>query len=105
MSDRVTELLAVPAWNTPKTTLETWVEALRAQGVVVEVERDPPGAWLEIRALRLRGYALSEGITLEAINFELAGPDPQPATRLLETAASSVGWELHEDDGNDDDGD
>lgn len=103
MSDRVTELLAVPAWNTPKTTLEAWVEALRAQGVAVEVERDPPGAWLEVRTLRLRGYALSEGIALEAINFELADPDPEPATRLLEAAAASVGWEIHADDEEDDD--
>ena len=103
MSDRVIELLAVPAWNTPKTTLDTWVEALRSQGAVVAVERDPPGAWLEVRALRLRGYALSEGIALEAINFELSDPDPEPATRLLDATAASVGWEIHADDEEDDD--
>lgn len=103
MSDNVLELLAVPAWNTPRTTLDAWVEALRAQGVTVEVERDPPGAWLEVRSLRLRGYALSEGIALEAINFELADPDPAPATRLVQTAAEALGWEVHADDDEQDD--
>lgn len=97
------ELLAVPAWNTPPTTLDAWADALKAQGVGVQVERDPPGAWLEVGSLRLRGYALSEGIKLEAINFELSDPDPAPATRLLETVAAALGWEVHadEDDGDD----
>ncbi|MDR3634629.1 MAG: hypothetical protein P4L84_12560 [Isosphaeraceae bacterium] len=99
------ELLAVPAWNTPPSTLDAWTEALRAQGVAVNVERDPPGAWLEVASLRLRGYALSEGLKVEAINFELSDTDSGPATRLLEAVAASLGWEIHpdEDDETDED--
>lgn len=99
------ELLAVPAWNTPTITLDAWVDALKAQGVAVAVERDPPGAWLEMGSLRLRGYALSEGIKLEAINFELSDPDPAPATRVLEAVAVALGWEIHPDEGDETDDD
>ena len=95
------ELLAVPAWNAAATTLDAWAEALRAQGAEVSVERDPPGAWLVVGSLRLRGYALSEGLKVEAINFELSGPDPQPATRLVEEAAAALGWEVHPDEDDD----
>jgi hypothetical protein len=99
----VIELLTVPAWNAPPTTLDAWAEALRGQGVAVRLERDPPGAWLEVASHRLRGYALSEGIKVEAINFELLDPDPNPALRLVMAASSSLGWEVHTDEDDEDD--
>ncbi len=100
------ELLAIPAWNTPPKTVEDWTEALQSQGAVVTLERESPAAvWLEVGALRFRGYALCEGRKLEAINFELADPDPAPALKLLEAAAATLGWELHADDDEDSDDD
>ena len=40
-----------------------------------------------------------------AINFELHDPDPGPATRAIEDAATALGWELHPDDDEDRDED
>ena len=74
------ELLALPGWQTPPTTLDAWVAQLEARRRP-DVDRRPasrPGvAWLEIAALRLRGYAMIEGRHVEAINFELARPRPR----------------------------
>lgn len=96
------ELLALPGWNTPAKSLDDWVERLTQLGAKVVVERESAGvSWLEIAPIRLRGYAMSEGQRLEAINFELADPDPTAATRLLETAAAELGWELHPDEPDD----
>ena len=60
-------------------------------------------SWLEVGSLRCRGYVLVQGRHVEAINFELALPEPAPAVRVIEAAAASLGWEVHEDDGPDDD--
>ena len=60
------------------------------------VTRESTGvSWLEIGPLRLRGYAVLAGRHVEAINFELADPDPAPATRVVEAAAEALGWEVH----------
>lgn len=98
------ELLAVPAWNAVATPLSAWVEQFENQGLSVAVERESTGvSWLEIASLRLRGYALTGGGGVEAINFELAAPDPEPARLALVRAASALTWEVHEDDNDDDD--
>ena len=61
------ELLAIPAWDTSPTTLAQWLEAFEAQSLVVSIVRDSPQAsWIEVNALRLRGYALMDGIKVEA---------------------------------------
>ena len=100
------ELLAVPAWDATPTTLTRWVEALEAQGLTVSVVRDTPGAsWIEVNALRVRGYALMNGIKVEAINFELTAPDPTPARQAIEAAATTLAWEIDEDEDHDDDDD
>ena len=41
---------------------------------------------------------MMKGSTVEAVNFELLDADPAEARRLVEAAASSIGWEVHEDD-------
>lgn len=97
----MTELLAVPAWDTAKTPLTSWVEQLAGQGLEVAVERESTGAsWVEVEALRLRGYAMTAGPHVEAINFELGSPGG-PARLALERAAAALAWELHEDDEDD----
>jgi hypothetical protein len=98
------ELLALPRWDTPAKSLDDWVVRLTELGANVVVERESAGvSWIEIGAMRLRGYAVSEGERLEAINFELSDPDPENANRLLEAVATDLGWELHPDDPDDDD--
>jgi hypothetical protein len=101
------ELLALPGWRTTPTTLDAWVAQLESQAGPVVVTRESTSAvWLEIGPLRLRGYAMVAGQTVEAINFELAAPDLEPATRAVETAALALGWEVNLDDdeeGDDDD--
>jgi hypothetical protein len=107
------ELLALPRWKTPPTSLEDWAAQLAARGASATVTRESSGvSWLEVAPLRLRGYALLAGTAVEAINFELAAPDPDPASRLVHEAAEALDWEVHrddddedEDDDNDDDGD
>jgi hypothetical protein len=100
------ELLALPDWQTAPTTLDDWVAQLSTHGGPVIVTREDTNAsWLEIGPLRLRGYAVLAGRIVEAINFELADPDPAPATRALEAAAQALGWELHGDDDDEDDDD
>jgi len=101
------EVLAIPGWQAPPTALEAWVAALEAgAGSAVTVRRESAeGTWVELETPRLRGYALIAGPHVEAINFELDDPDPAPAARLLETAAATIGWEIHPDDPDDDDDD
>jgi hypothetical protein len=100
------ELLSLPGHKAPPTSLDDWVAQLSALGGPVTVTRDAPGAsWLELANLRLRGYAVREGGHVGAINFELTDPDPTPASRVVESAARVLGWEVHPDDPDDDDPD
>jgi hypothetical protein len=97
------ELLALPGWQTPPTTLDDWVTRLTEVAGPVAVQRESHEAtWLEVGALRFRGYVVLEGRRVEAINFELNDPDPAPATRIIEAAAQSLGWEVHLDEPDED---
>jgi hypothetical protein len=99
------ELLALPGWQTPPTTLDDWIARLTdLTGPVTVTRESSDTTWLEVGALRFRGYAVMEGRRVEAINFELTDPDPAPATRIIEAAAEALGWEVHPDepDGDDD---
>ena len=99
----MTELLALPGWNTPPTALDAWVEALGSPGhAVVTTRESTTVSWVEIAALRCRGYVLMQGQHVEAINFELTALDPAPARAFIEAVAVSLGWEIHDDDGPDD---
>ena len=97
------ERLAIPARDTGPTPLTAWVERLQERsGSPVVVARDGPEAsWIEIGSLRLRGYAVLAGPDVEAINFEINAPDPEPTHRFLEDVAASIGWEIHIDDEDD----
>jgi hypothetical protein len=99
------EWLAIPAWRTPETTLEAWVDRLELQaGQAVVVERDPPeGAWIHLETIGVRGFAVLAGQHVEAINFEIDDRDTGAAARFLEEAASAIGWEIHPDDEDDED--
>ena len=101
----MTEILALPGWKIEDTPLSAWVDQFEGQGWKAVVTRESPGvSWIEVAALRLRGYAVIEdGRRVEAINFELGGPDPGPAREALTRAAAALSWELHDDDDSDDD--
>jgi hypothetical protein len=96
------ELLAIPAWNAPARSVDDWVAALVAEGLDAVITRDDDETWLEVARLRMRGFVEHEGSRLEAINFELEGPDADQATVLLARAARTLDWEVHADDENDD---
>jgi hypothetical protein len=98
------ELLAIPGWQTPPTTLAEWVARLEAGGgpaVIVERESEQ-GSWVHLEALGVHGFAVLAGPHVEAINFEIQEPVPPDVTHFLESAASDLGWELHPDDPEDD---
>lgn len=96
------EFLALPAWNTPTTRLDAWVERFASLGHPARLARDGSGGtWIEVPTMRLRGFVVMETANVEAINFELS--DPESATATLEIAADGLGWEIHPDDGSDED--
>lgn len=99
----MTELLAIPTWNAVPRALADWQAALAEQGHPAEITKDDEETWIEVGPLRLRGYVELTGGHVEAINFELADPDPEPATRLLIAAAHALGWEIHPDEPEEDD--
>ena len=99
------ELLAIPGWQTPPTTLATWVDALEARGgptVVVERE-SPEGAWIHLEAMGVHGFAVLAGPQVEAVNFEIQEPLSPEVSRLLEETAAAIGWEIHPDDDEEED--
>ena len=98
------EILATPNWKQERTTLEDWAEAFRSQGLMVTLDRESSSVtWLEIASIRLRGYVLSDGLRVEAIDFELSSVDIEPARTALETAAAALAWELDDEPLDDDD--
>lgn len=101
------EFLAIPGWQTPPTTLAEWVARLEEEaGPAVIVERESPqGAWVHLEAMGVHGFAVLAGPHVEAINFEVQEPITPEVGRLLERAASAIGWEIHPDDPDDDEDD
>lgn len=86
--------------------LSAWSDQFAALGfpAVVEFESRTV-AWIEVAALRTRGYAVLEGDHVEAVNFELSAADPVPARQAIEAAAAALGWELDDENLDEDDGD
>jgi hypothetical protein len=97
------EYLALPAWNSPPTSVDAWVVQLSETGAVVLSRESSTVTWLEVASLRLRGYVIVESGHATAINFELHAVEPAPATRAIIKAAQALGWEIHADDGEDQD--
>lgn len=96
------ELLALPDWQVLETRLSAWVGAIEGQGFIVSLTRESTGvSWVEVRSLAIRGYAVTAGENVEAINFELGNTDVAAARSVLEAAATALGWELSEDDDDD----
>lgn len=93
------ELLAIPAWDGSPRSIDDWMAALATSGHTPTIDRlGPDEAWLELAPLRVRGYAMLEGNLTSAINFELHDPQPDSAIAFLESAAQTLGWEVHPDD-------
>lgn len=93
------ELLALPDWRVLETRMSAWVGAIEGQGFVVTLVRESTGvSWLEVKSLEIRGYAVTAGENVEAINFEVGGSDPGAARGVLEVGATALGWELSVDD-------
>lgn len=103
MTTPTIELLALPAWNSPPKSLDDWRAALADQGQVATIRVDSGETWLVLDALRVRGYVSFDAGHVEAINFELHDPDPEPATRAIAAAAQALGWEVHPDEPEEDD--
>jgi len=102
----MTELLALPEWNTPPRSLDDWTAQLSSAGHAPALERASSSAvWIELAPLGLRGYAVLEGRHVTAVNFEINGPNPEPATALVTAAARSLGWDVHADDNEEEDED
>jgi hypothetical protein len=102
----MTELLALPGWNSSPTELPAWVERIQQSGHDVVTTRESTGvSWIEVPSLRLRGYAVMQGRHVEAINFEITAPDATAARKVVEDAAALLGWEVDEDDSDDEEED
>ncbi len=102
----MTEILAVPGWKVLDTPLSAWIDQFQAQGLDAVATRESTDVWwVEIRSLRLKGYAVMDGKHVEAINFELDDPDIVPARSALEKAADALSWELHDDESDDENDD
>ena len=72
---------------------------LAQRGLDVVVTRESAEvSWIEVAGLRLRGYAVSEGASLEAINFELNAPESDDARRVVFETAEALGWDVSEDE-------
>lgn len=101
----MTEYLAIPAWNTPGQPLSCWVDGLaEAGGGPVTVRRESSTVcWLLCPALHTEGYVELEKGQPVAINFEVNAAEPAHARAVLSATAHSIGWEIHDDDGDDDD--
>jgi hypothetical protein len=99
------EYLALPAWNTPPTPVESWVAELSEAAPVIVTRESSTVTWLEIAPLRLKAYVVVENGNASAINFEVHALDPTPSTRAIIKAAEVLGWEVHEDDEGDTDDD
>ncbi len=96
------ELLAIPSWNTAPKTLDDWTAAILAEGHPAVVVQGDDETWLEVAPSRLRGYVEFDGPHVEAINFELPDVDTEPAARVLAAAALALGWEIHQDEPEED---
>lgn len=92
------ELLAIPAYQAPPRTVDDWKGALAAQGHPPTIRRREGELYLVLADLGAEGLVVEEGNGLVAINFELAADDPAGCRAVLQAAAESIGWELHDDE-------
>ncbi len=100
------ELLAIPEWKQKPRPIADWISTFEAIGLSPTLNReDQEATWIELGALRTRGYAVIEGGLVTAMHFEIHAPDPSEARSSLEQAAASLGWELHDDDDDAEDDD
>ncbi len=93
------ELLALPSHDAPPIGLDAWALAFLELGHPATIVPEGSGvAWIEVGPLRLRGYVVLSGATVEAINFEVHDASESESRTLVETAARRLGWEVDEDE-------
>ena len=97
------ERLAIPAWKTPPRTLEDWRAQFEALGHPSAIDRGSEEAWLQVESAGLRVLAVIESETLGALHVEIIADDPAPALALLDAAAERLGWEVVDEDVEEDD--
>lgn len=97
------ERLLIPAWNAPARSIDDWHEQFAQLGYVPSIDReDPEETWLMLDSIGTRLLAVIEGSSLVALHAEIREPDPSTALQLLDQAARSLNWEVH--DTEDDEG-
>src|SRR5262249_24756079 len=94
------ELLAIPAWDKAPIPIDDWRSAFTSRGQPARSVREDDETWIDVAPLRLRGYVVLEGEGVGAVHFEVRD---DAALGPLEEAAASLGWELHDDEGEGDD--
>ena len=96
------EWLALPATGSAPVGPDVWITKLTEAGYQATLERaGPDDQWIEIVALKLRGYLVSDGPNLEAIHFEYHGPNISSPLPMIESLVTSLAWELHPYDADD----
>ena len=96
------ERLAIPSWKTPPRTLDDWKVRFEALGHPAALDRGPEEAWLLVDSAGLRALAVIEAEALGALHVEIDAEDPAHALALLDAAAGQLGWEVHDEDDEDD---
>lgn len=101
-----TEWLIVPPTGVAGCPLEDWLAALNESGEKPQARRMLEGLWIHFESNPVVGFVSIDRGLVEAISFEI--PADAPATHLdhLRQAITSLGWEIWEqnpdDDGDDD---
>lgn len=97
------ELLAIPAWMTDPRPLDDWLQAFETLGHPLVVVREAAdGVLLRAESLQLDGFAEIEESIVTAIDFEYPESTAIEPLAVLRTIAQTLGWELHESDGDED---
>ncbi|RUL89782.1 hypothetical protein [Tautonia sociabilis] len=100
------ERLLIPSWNTPVRSVDDWNAELARLGHPPEVAREGSDElWLVLERVGARLLAVVEGPTLTAWHAEIDAEDPAPALAVIDQAAAALGWEVHDEDLDEDEDD
>lgn len=100
--------MAIPGWDIPPHQVDDWARALgdAAPGQTVVRQSEPSeGTWLILNALGLSGLVVMEEGAATAVHFEIEASDPAPATTVVHDAARALGWDVYNDDDDEDEDD
>jgi len=97
--------LVVPPTGSPGCPLEDWLGALAQAGEHVSAHRDPEGLWIRFGELDLAGILGLAKSLVEAVNFEIPAEVANRHRIAIRKAAESLGWEIWDQNADDDDED